>query len=74
MLSPMDTHTSDRLEPSADVPEMAAALRISVRRARRLLCAGLIPGATHVGREWRIPRRHLRALVEGGTPTPGQGG
>jgi excisionase family DNA binding protein len=61
----MKTSEPERLAGAAilTVVEVAALLRISINTARALIADGTIP-ATKVGRQWRIRRVDLDAMLE----------
>ena len=46
------------------VAEVAAELRLSVKTVRRMIARGELPGR-QIGRQWRVRRTHLDAVIRG---------
>jgi len=51
-------------EPLLTVAEVAAVLRLSVKTVRRMIARGELP-ARQIGRQWRVRRTHLDAVIRG---------
>ena len=61
------------MEKLLTVPEVAEALRVSVRTVYNLLEAGALRGV-RVGRAWRVPESALEELIaQGGGEGPRDG-
>jgi excisionase family DNA binding protein len=54
--------TTQRLQPSIDIGEVARLFQCNPRTVRRMIADGRLP-AVQIGRQWRIRPEHVAAML-----------